>query len=120
MEQTHGTWGRRVVTRRDCYTEVAILYLKPNKRCSWHYHKHKYNQFYVIQGELTIKTDIGPDNQENFTTIKAGQFFTVPPEVTHEFSTGGKFLQDTIIEEIAYVKIDDADIYRKRLGGDVE
>ena len=116
MMQTHGTWGRRVVTRQDPYTITTILYLQPNKRCSWHYHNHAYNQFYVISGILEIKTDIGPDAQRNFTTIGPGESFTVPPKVTHEFRT--KHLE-TIVEEIAYVEYDKSDIHREALGGDM-
>ena len=116
MLQTHGTWGRRVVTRQDDYSITTILYLDPNKRCSWHYHNHSYNQFYVISGILEIKTDIGPDNQRNFTTITAGQSFTVPPKVTHEFRTKG---EKTVVEEIAYVEFDKNDIHREMLGGDL-
>jgi len=116
MFQTHGTWGRRVVTRQDPYSVTTILYLDPNKRCSWHYHNHAYNQFYVISGILEIKTDIGPGTQRNYTTITAGQSFTVPPKVTHEFRTKGV---PTVIEEIAYVEYDKTDIFRELVGGDM-
>ena len=116
MLHTHGTWGRRIVTRKTPYTLTTILYLDPHKRCSWHYHKYAYNQFYVISGILEIKTDIGPDNQRNFTTITAGQCFTVAPGVKHEFRTKG---EKTVVEEIAYVKYDSSDIFREQLGGDL-
>lgn len=65
---------------------------------------------------LEIKTDIGPGEQRNFTTITQGQSFTVPPKVTHEFRT--KELP-TIIEEIAYVEYDKTDIFREMIGGDM-
>jgi mannose-6-phosphate isomerase-like protein (cupin superfamily) len=115
--QTHGTWGRRVVTWQDDSKLVAILYLNPKKRCSWHKHAHSYNQFFVISGELVVKTDIGPDNQRNYTKITAGQNFCVGPGVYHEFRTGDK---EAIIEEIAYVKYDASDICRNELGGDCD
>lgn len=116
MLHTHGTWGRRIVTRETPYSLTTILYLDPNKRCSWHSHKHAYNQFYVISGILEIKTDIGPDCQRNFTTITQGQSFTVAPGTTHEFRTKEKL---TVIEEIAYVKYDTTDIFREQLGGNL-
>jgi mannose-6-phosphate isomerase-like protein (cupin superfamily) len=114
--QTHGTWGRRVVTRQTPYSITTILYLDPGKRCSWHYHNHAYNQFYVISGILEIKTNIGPGDQRNYTTITSGQSFTVPPYITHEFRTKG---EPTIVEEIAYVEYDSSDIHREMLGGDL-
>lgn len=117
METTHGTWGVRTVTRQTDNSLTAILYLKPRKRCSFHLHKQAYNQFYVISGKLGIKTDIGPDKQENIIILEKGQSFTVPPDVNHEFRTYG---EPTIIEEIAYVKYDSSDIYRKSMGGDLK
>ena len=117
MQQTHGTWGKRVVTWQDKYKLIAILYLHPKKRCSWHKHAHSYNQFFVISGELVVKTDIGPDNQRNYTTVKEGQSFCVGPGVYHEFRTNDV---EAIIEEIAYVAYDSSDISRKLLGGDIK
>ena len=114
--QYHGTWGRRVVTRITPYSITTILYLDPNKRCSWHKHNHAFNQFFVISGALEIKTDIGPDKQRNFTRITEGQSFTVGPGVMHEFRT---YAAKTVIEEIAYVEYDKTDIHRELIGGDM-
>jgi mannose-6-phosphate isomerase-like protein (cupin superfamily) len=114
METTHGTWGERTITWKDDFVLVTILRLEPKKRCSWHKHAHSYNQFYVIEGELVVKTDIGPDNQRNLSIITKGQSFTVAPGVFHEFRTRDKY---TVVEEIAYVKYDSSDIHRLQLGG---
>jgi mannose-6-phosphate isomerase-like protein (cupin superfamily) len=116
MLHTHGTWGERVVTRETPYGLTTILFLDPNKRCSWHKHKHSFNQFYVISGILEIKTDIGPKGQINITRLGPGQFFTVQPGVMHEFRTKDEI---TIVEEIAYVEYDKSDIDRDTLGGDM-
>jgi mannose-6-phosphate isomerase-like protein (cupin superfamily) len=115
METTHGTWGVRTRTFETNDTLVTILRLKPQKRCSWHSHKTAYNQFYVIEGKLGVKTDIGPDDQRQVTVINPGQSFTVAPGVTHQFMTHEL---PTVIEEIAYVRYDSSDIHRKQLGGD--
>lgn len=116
MLQEHGTWGKRWVTRLTDTSCTAILFLKPNKRCSWHSHKYAYNQFFVVFGELWVKTDIGPDGQRNVTQVKAEQSFTVKPGVKHEFRTGNK---DAVIEEIAFVEYDKGDIHRDLLGGNI-
>ena len=89
---------------------MTILYLFPNKRCSWHKHTTQYNQFFVISGRLGVKTVNG------LTEITPKQSFTVPPGVMHEFQT---YDEPTIIEEVAYVKYDEYDIHRKKLGGDL-
>ena len=113
--RTHGTWGSRVVTWQDDCKLVAILYLKPNKRCSWHKHNHASNQFFVVSGQIVVKTDIGPEDQRNYTTVKEGQSFCVGPGVYHEFRTTDV---PAIVEEIAYVSYDKSDISRKQLGGE--
>ena len=116
MDTQHGTWGERVRLFQDDNSLHTILTLKPNKRCSWHKHAHAYNTFYVISGELTVKTDVGPNDQRSYTTIRQGQSFTVKPGVMHEFQTKH---MSTIIYEVAYVKYDTRDIYRELLGGDM-
>ena len=115
MDTTHGTWGIRTRTFQTNDTLITILRLVPRKRCSWHKHLTAYNQFYVIEGSLGIKTDIGPENKSQITILSPGQSFTVAPGVMHQFMTYGL---PTIVEEIAYVKYDEGDIHRKQLGGD--
>ena len=116
MDIQHGTWGERIRTYRTDNALVTILYLSPNKRCSWHSHKTCYNQFFCISGKLGIKTDVGPEGQRQVTVIEAKQAFTVKPGVTHEFQT---YDEPAIVEEVAYVKYDEADIHRLQLGGDI-
>lgn len=112
MEQFHGTWGERVVTKQTDTTITTILYLKPHRRCSWHLHKTAYNQFYVISGKLGVVTDMTDETLTTILTEK--QIFTVQPGILHEFRT---YDEPTIIEEIAYVKYDASDIHRQSLGG---
>ena len=117
MDTQHGTWGVRTRTFATESCLVTILRLKANKRCSWHKHKHTYNQFFVIEGRLGIKTDIGPDKQRQTTIIGAGQSFVVAPGVMHEFQT---YKQPALVEEVAYVKYDESDIHRMQLGGNIK
>jgi len=117
MDLQHGTWGKRWRVWETPTELHTILDLLPNKRCSWHKHKHAYNLFFVISGELTIKTDIGPENQRSYTTIGEGSVpFVVAPGVMHEFRTGDKPAK---VYEIAYVRYDSGDIDRRQLGGDM-
>ena len=112
METTHGTWGdRRRVFQWDGGL-VTILELVPNQRCSWHSHNTAYNMFYVIDGELGVKTDKG-----YITKLQPGHSFTVEPGIFHEFQTYGK---ETTLLEIAYVKYNEYDINREKLGGKLD
>ena len=90
---------------------MDILHLRPKRRCSWHNHQTKYNQFYVIEGEIVIKTEWGAAG------VKKGQIFTVKPGDWHEFQTGEK---PAIVQEIMYVDYDADDICRDTLGGPLE
>lgn len=108
MEQQHGTWGDRLRTFQNNSCLVTILFLKPNKRCSWHSHKTAFNQFTVIEGTLGVKTENG------LTKVHPKQCFTVPPGVMHEFQTYDDF---TVVEEVAYVEYNENDIDREKLGG---
>ena len=111
MERTHGTWGDKLNVFRNDLCEVSILDLVPQQRCSWHRHNAKYNLFYVLEGELFIKTDKG------ISRLKKGGFFTTRPGEYHEFQTA---LQSAQIMEIMYVKYDPEDIQRETLGGSIE
>ena len=112
MEQTHGTWGNRLITFKWTGGIVTLLWLKKNQRCSYHIHNQAYNQFTVIEGKLGVKTDKG------YTTILLPkQTFTVEPGVFHEFQT---YESRCIVEEIAYVKYNPNDINRRSLGGELK
>jgi len=108
MERTHGTWGDKFNIFRNDLCEVSILKLIPQQRCSWHTHSAKYNLFYVLSGELFIKTDKG------ISQLEEGEFFTTRPNEWHEFQTAS---EQAVIIEIMYVKYDPEDIQREALGG---
>ena len=111
MEQLHGVWGNRLKVFEWDGGIITILWLVPNKRCSWHVHHKTINQFTCIQGKLGIKTDKGFT-----TTIIEKQSFTVEETEWHEFQT---YKESAIVIEVAYVKFDSHDIIRRRLGGDM-
>jgi quercetin dioxygenase-like cupin family protein len=108
MERTHKTWGEKWNVFQNDLCEVSILYLKPQSRCSWHKHRAKYNQFFVIKGKLFIKTEDG------VAEVGTNQVFTTKPGEAHEFQTHDDC---AVIQEIMYVKYDPEDIQRETLGG---
>lgn len=73
-----------------------------------------FNQFFVISGNLGVKTETGGVHRQ-VTWLSPKQSFTVPPGVMHEFRTGS---EPAVVEEIAYVEYDTGDIHRELLGGD--
>jgi len=111
LERIYKTWGQRYRLFENDLCEVCYLDLEPYQRCSFHFHNSKANFFFVIEGELTIKTEWG------IVTLGANEFFSVFPQDKHEFQT---HMAPTRIIEIAYVKLDPGDIYRGKLGGPIE
>lgn len=112
MEATHGSWGERCITFRSDIGIVTMLYLVPGQRCSFHHHNQSWNQFFVVSGKLGVRTDKG-----HTSILTDRQVFSVEPGVMHEFIT---YDEPTIVEEIAYVKYDPADIHRQTVGGPIK
>ena len=108
IERQQKTWGQRTKIFENDLCEVCLLQLVPKQRCSWHSHKGKINQFYVIEGELGIKTEWGE------TILGPEEFFTIFPPDRHEFQTHEKPAK---VIEVAFVKLDPEDIQREILGG---
>ena len=110
-ERTYKTWGQRHRLFENDLCEVCYLDLDPYQRCSYHFHASKSNFFFVIAGELTVKTQWGT------VVLRENENFTVHPDDKHEFSTG---MAPTKIIEVAYVRLDPEDIYRESKGGPIE
>lgn len=111
MERTRKSWGIKNNLFQNDLCEVSILELEANQRCSWHSHRTKFNQFYVIKGLLYIKLEDG------VTEVKPGQIFTTSPGEMHEFQTHEL---PALIQEIMYVRYDPEDIDREQIGGRLE
>ena len=106
--QTHGVWGERLTTFSWDGGIVTLLFLRADTRCSWHSHKCNWNRFVCVSGRVGIKTDKG-----YITELLPKQIFEAEPEVMHEFQV----YEDSIIQEIAYVKYCSNDIMRQQEGG---
>ena len=110
MERTHKSWGEKWNIFQNDTCEVSVLELNPNRRCSWHRHQAKYNLFFVLSGEIWIKTS------EGLAQVKEKQSFTTRPGEWHEFQTAD---QPAIVIETMYVKYESEDIERETIGGPV-
>lgn len=107
MERDFKCWGERVNIFKNDLCEVSILKLKGGMRCSWHYHNHKFNKFYVLSGEVILVTEFGEIG------IRPGEMFMTKPTEKHEFRVG----MDSVMIEIMYVFYDTEDIVRHDIGG---
>ena len=86
-----------------------LLRINKGFQCSYHHHKLKRNFFYVLEGELKVKHDMGE------TVLGKEEFLEVSPPNKHQFVG----MTDVLAIEIVYVKLEDAldDIIREESGG---
>ena len=110
MERTFKSWGEKWNIFENDLCEVSVLDLRPNQRCSWHYHDTKFNQFFVLRGTVFIKTEDGT------AAVKENQIFTTRPGEYHEFQTGR---DSAVVIEIMFVKYNSEDIHRQKIGGPI-
>lgn len=105
-------WGYTTEIFRNAMVSAHHLEINEGGYCSEHYHKHKYNMFYVLTGilELTIwRNGKTPD----VTVIEAGQSSAISPGFYHKFR--GKTKCEAI--EIYQVLLNEPDIERRTVGG---
>lgn len=117
MEITRKTWGLKFNIFKNDLCEISFLELDPNRRCSWHKHKTKYNLFFVLEGEVGIKTEFkvnGGRTETGITKLCTHEFFTTQPGEYHEFQT---YDAPAKLIEIMYVQYEENDIERKNIGG---
>lgn len=111
MERSCKSWGEKVNLFQNNLCEVSILYLNEGQRCSWHRHRSKWNQFFVIDGSIEVKTEDG------VAKVEKGQSFTTRPQQWHEFRTPDG---PAVIQEIMYVQYEAEDIERETVGGAID
>lgn len=111
MERCHKTWGEKWNIFQSDLDEVSYLDLRSWQRCSWHRHQAKYNLFFVVEGEIWIKTTDG------ISHVRKNEIFTTRPGEWHEFQTHE---HPARIIEVMYVKYAAEDIERTEIGGALE
>ncbi len=109
-------WGYTTEIFRNAMVSAHHLEVNEGGYCSEHYHEHKYNQFYVISGELEItiwREDKKGTRLVDKTILKAGQSSAVSPGFWHMFR--GLTKCDAI--EHYQVLLNEPDIKRRTVGG---
>jgi hypothetical protein len=115
-------WGWKYNIFSTPFFSVDVCYVERGGYCSLHYHRHKYNRFYVIFGRLRITTEyynknIGGTEQEMRSYIlgpyEKFRKFEVLPGLKHQF----KAEYPTIAIEVESVRCMKDDINRLNQGG---
>ena len=110
MEKTKKVWGTKTNIYRDDLSEVSVLELKKDTTCSYHFHHGKWNLFYLLKGEVGIRTEWG------VYILRPGETFTTRPLEKHRFEV----YEDSLMIEVMYVKYTESDIIRDDLGGTLD
>lgn len=97
--------------------EIHRLAIQPQRRCSLHVHKYKFNAFLVLKGTLTIEVKKNDYPLVDKTVIGPGDLTTVKPGEYHRFVTGTEPVEAI---EIYYPECLSEDIVREDFGGIVE
>jgi len=105
-EQWPKIWGENTEIFRNESTSVNFLNLVKGGTCSYHYHKFKYNVFFVIKGKLKVRTEIGEH------VLYPGHSFLVQPLLKHQFEA----IEPTLAIEVMFVKYNPDDIIRESEG----
>lgn len=118
MDKSGKWWGQTstVFARND--VEVHYIEILPGGFCSEHRHKHKYNQFIVLEGHLTVVTwKAGDTNPPDEVTLGPGDETVVKPTHFHKFVNRSQ--EPVKALEIYFVVLDSQDIERRTHGGRV-
>jgi quercetin dioxygenase-like cupin family protein len=110
---TGKVWGQTQSLYIDANCEFHYLSGKKGGYCSKHYHKDKWNRFFIIDGKIKV-TIYNENGIQDETILTDGQYTDVEPGVKHRFEV----LEDCRCIEIYWKNsLDPHDIVRDDTGG---
>ena len=114
-------WGTSQLIEHNNTFEFHRIEFKANHCCSEHYHKTKWNGFYVESGTLMLKTwqdepsEMRPSVCDQ-TVLRAGDYYKVEPGKWHQFVG----VDDGVAFELYWAEFDANDIVRRSQGHRLE
>lgn len=107
-------WGQTAVIARNPFMSVHRAEIDAGKCCSRHFHRHKWNGFFVERGVVAIRVEHG--DLETVTVLKAGDSTEVAPGVVHRFECS----EPAVLFEFYWpAALEADDIARHDEGGDL-
>ena len=108
MKKEGKIWGSNLLLFHNDNIQINQIYIKKGGRCSKHFHKNKYNMFFIQSGELLIEK-WNTSGLMDSTILIEEQMTEIPPNTYHRFTA----LEDTSALEIYYANsVDELDIIR--------
>lgn len=105
-------WGHTEEIFHKNNVSINRIKIVKNSSCSKHYHNYKYNMFFVESGQVLIKHWQNDYDLIDETILNEGESCCIPPKNYHQFIG----LEDSIVYEIYYVELNNADIIRDNCG----
>lgn len=116
-------WGHTELIESNGAFEFHRIEFKANVCCSEHYHKAKWNGFFVESGQLLIKSWPSDHDQQkpkpdicDKTILKAGEYYKIEPGKWHQFVG----ISDGVAFELYWSEFDSNDIVRRSQGRRLE
>jgi len=109
-------WGSTELIHANGVLEFHRIEYRAGYKCSEHWHKTKWNGFFVESGKMLVR--VWQDDQDGLvdeTILKAGDFTQVKPGKIHQFEG----LEDGVAFELYWAEFDHNDIERRTVGTQV-
>ena len=110
-------WGSTELVHANGVLEFHRIEYRAGYKCSEHWHKTKWNGFFVESGRMLVR--VWQDDQGGLvdeTILEAGDFTQVKPGKIHQFEG----LEDGVAFELYWAEFDHNDIERRTIGTRVE
>lgn len=110
-------WGNTELVHANGVLEFHRIEYRAGYKCSEHYHKHKWNGFFVESGSMIVRVWQTADQEGlvDETILKAGDFTQVKPGLVHQFEG----LEDGVAFELYWAEFNHNDIERRTVGTSV-
>lgn len=106
-------WGQTELIHANGVLEFHRIEYRAGYKCSEHWHKTKWNGFFVESGRMLVR--VWQDDQDGLvdeTVLEAGDFTQVKPGKVHQFEG----LEDGVAFELYWAEFDHNDIERRTIG----
>lgn len=107
-------WGNTELIHANGVLEFHRIEYKSGYKCSEHYHKHKWNGFFVESGKMLVRVWQTADQEGlvDETILEAGDFTQVKPGLVHQFEG----IEDGVAFELYWAEFSHDDIERRTVG----
>jgi len=111
-------WGQTELIHANSSFEFHRIEFKAGYKCSEHYHRYKWNGFFVESGIMRVRVfqDEAQEGLIDETKLSFGNFMVVKPGLWHQFEG----VTDGVACELYWAEFNHDDIIRRSIGSKVK